>query len=379
MILKYMNCLSASRFSAMSLFIFMNISTTFSQTFPVPLKDHFKKDFLIGVAIKRAYANGTDQKAQKLIIEHFNSISPENDMKWGAIHPKAGVYEFNHADQYVDFGVRNHMTVIGHTLIWHSQTPEWVFKDDQGQQIGREALLKRMQEHIETVVGRYKGRIKGWDVVNEAFNDDGSFRNTKWKTIIGEDYIEKAFEFAKKADPKCELYYNDYNLYNSVKRASVIKLIKRLQAKHISIHAVGEQGHYHLDRPAISSMEKMLADFKLTGVNVNFTELDIDVLPSATMEITAEITANADYTEKYNPYKTGLPDAVTGQLARRYQSIFSLAVKYRKTVNRITFWGLTDGASWLNNFPVRGRTNYPLLFDRNYQMKTVVYKAITEK
>lgn len=181
------------------------------------------------------------------------------------------------------------------------------------------------------------------------------------------------------ADPGCELYYNDYNLYNPAKRAAVIKLIKRLQAKHINVKAVGEQGHYHLDQPKVSSIEKMLTDFNVLGVDVNFTELDIDVLPSARAEITAEITANADYAEKYNPYKTGLPDAVTLQLAKRYQAIFRLAVKYRKTVNRITLWGLTDGASWLNNFPVRGRTNYPLLFDRNYQMKTVVYKAITEK
>ncbi|HMI01183.1 MAG TPA: endo-1,4-beta-xylanase [Pedobacter sp.] len=373
-----MNCFSISRFSLVLLLIFLT-GPGFSQKKPVPIKDHFKKDFLIGAAIRRNHTDGSDVKAQKLIVEQFNSISPENDLKWGALHPKAGVYQFKYADQYVDFGIRNGMTVIGHTLIWHSQSPEWIFKDDQGQQIGRDALLKRMQEHIETVVGRYKGKIKGWDVVNEAFNDDGSFRNTKWKTIIGEDYIEKAFEFAQKADPGCELYYNDYNLYNSAKRAGVLMLVKRLQAKHINIKAVGEQGHYHLDKPEISSIEKMLTDFKVLGAGVNFTELDIDVLPRAGKEITAEVSASAGYESKYDPYKDGLPDSVARALAKRYQSIFNLAVKYRNMVSRITFWGLTDGASWLNNYPVRGRTNYPLLFDRNYQMKTTVYKAITEK
>jgi endo-1,4-beta-xylanase len=373
-----MNCFSTFRFPLFLLLVLFT-DVAFAQKKPVPLKDYFKKDFLIGVAIRRNYTDGSDLEAQKLIIEQFNCISPENDLKWGPLHPKSGVYRFDNADQYVDFGVKNHMTIIGHTLIWHSQSPDWIFKDDQDQQISREVLLKRMQEHIETVVGRYKGKIKGWDVVNEAFNDDGSFRNTKWKTIIGEDYIEKAFEFAQKADPDCELYYNDYNLYNPAKRASVLKLVKRLQAKHINIKAVGEQGHYHLDQPKISSIENILADFKALGVAVNFTELDIDVLPRAGRGITAEVSASAGYESKYDPYKNGLPDTVTLQLAKRYQSIFNLFIKYRKMVSRVTFWGLTDGASWLNNFPVRGRTNYPLLFDRNYQIKEKVYKAVTEK
>lgn len=373
-----MNFFSVSRFP---LYLLLSLVTcpAFAQKNPILLKDYFKKDFLIGVAIRRSYTDGSDLKAQKLIIEQFNSISPENDLKWGALHPKSGIYRFDYADQYVDFGVKNNMTVVGHTLIWHSQSPEWIFRDEQGQPMGREALLQRMQEHIETVVGRYKGKIKGWDVVNEAFNDNGTFRETKWKTIIGEDYIEKAFEFAQKADPDAELYYNDYNLYNPAKRASVIKLIKRLQAKHIHIKAVGEQGHYHLDQPKISSIEKMLTDFEVLGIDVNFTELDIDVLPRAGKEITAEVSAKADYAAKYDPYKNGLPDTVTLQLANRYQSIFKLFVNYRKMVGRVTFWGLTDGASWLNNFPVRGRTNYPLLFDRNYQMKEEVYKAVTGK
>ncbi|WP_285057655.1 endo-1,4-beta-xylanase [Pedobacter ginsengisoli] len=373
-----MNHYSISRFH-LFLLLFLVTDLAFAQKKQVPLKAYFKKDFLTGVAIRRNYTDGSNVKAQKLIVEQFNSISPENDLKWGALHPRPGIYRFDYADQYVDFGVKNHMATIGHTLIWHSQSPEWIFKDDQGLQIGREALLKRMQDHIETVVGRYKGKIKGWDVVNEAFNDNGTFRETKWKTIIGEDYIEKAFEFAQQADPGCELYYNDYNLYNPAKRASVLKLIKRLQARNIKIKGVGEQGHYSLVFPNITSIEKILTDFEPLGVDVNFTELDIDVLPRAGREITAEVSASEGYESKYDPFKKGLPDSVTLQLAKRYQSIFSLFVKYRKMVGRVTFWGLTDGASWLNNFPVRGRSNYPLLFDRNYQMKEAVYQAITGK
>jgi endo-1,4-beta-xylanase len=344
---------------------------------PLPkLKKVFKKDFYIGVAINRREANGTDLKGQALIEEHFNCISPENDLKWGLIHPQPGVYNFKSADDYVNFGLKNKMFIVGHTLVWHNQPPAWVLIDENGKQLTREALLARMEEHINAVVGRYKGKINGWDVVNEAFNEDGSMRKSKWLEIIGEDFIEKAFEFAHKADPKAELYYNEYNMFNPQKREGIIRLIKRLQAKNIPIKAVGEQAHYGLQEPQIEQIDRLIIDFAKVGVKVNFTELDISALPNKVKKITAETSKIVNYDSIYNPYKKGLPDSVMLKLAKRYADLFTLFHKHKDKITRVTFWGLTDGDTWLNNWPMPGRTNYPLLFDRNYQIKRPIFEAV---
>lgn len=344
---------------------------------PLPtLKKVFKKEFHIAVAINRREANGTDVKGQAIIAEQFNCISPENDLKWGMINPQPGVFNWQPADDYVNFGLKNKMFIVGHCLIWHSQVPNWVFTDDKGAPVTREVLLKRMKDHIDTVVGRYKGKINGWDVVNEAFNEDGTFRKSKFHEIIGDDFIEKAFEYAHAADPKLELYYNEYNLYNPAKRAGVLRLVKSLKDKNIPITAVGEQGHYSLLDPKIDQVEAVITDFEKAGVKVNFTELDVSALPNRTRRLTAETSTTATYDTSLDPYKNGLPDSVMNQLAKRYGDLFTVFHKHKGEVTRVTFWGLTDADTWLNNFPIRGRTNYPLLYDRNSEPKLPVIEAI---
>ena len=292
-------------------------------------------------------------------------------LKFGPLHPQDNVYNWKPADDYVAFGVQNKLFTIGHTLVWHSQAPDWLFVDQSGKNVSREVLLKRMEAHIFTVVGRYKGKIKGWDVVNEAISDtgDGSMRKTKWLEIIGEDFVEKAFEYTRKADPKAELYYNDYSLYRPDKREGTIKLVKRLQAKGILVKAIGMQGHYGLTVPTIAQIEASIVAFSKLGVEVNFTELDIDVLPNPSKRQGADIADTFTADEKYNVYTTGLPDSVQQKLTQRYADIFALFHKHRDKIGRITFWGVTDANSWLNNWPMQGRTSYPMLFDRNYQPK----------
>jgi len=354
-------------------------SLGFVQKSEPTLKDTFKNDFLIGAAINNSHFSGRDDKGVALIKQQFNTISPENVLKFGPLHPQENVYNWKPADDYVAFGVQNKLFTIGHTLVWHSQAPDWLFVDKVGKNVSREVLLKRMEEHISTVVGRYKGKIQGWDVVNEAISDtgDGSMRKTKWLEIIGEDFVEKAFVLAHKADPKAELYYNDYSLYRPDKREGTIKLVKKLQAKKIPVKAIGMQGHYGLTVPTIAQIEASIVAFSKLGVEVNFTELDIDVLPNPSKRQGADIADTFTADEKYNVYTTGLPDSVQQKLTQRYADIFALFRKHRDKIGRITFWGVTDANSWLNNWPMQGRTSYPMLFDRNYQPKPA-YNAVLQ-
>jgi len=340
------------------------------------LKDVFKQDFLIGAALNPNQFSGRDAREVGIIVNHFNSITPENVLKWALVHPRPDTYSFDEPDAYVTFGEKHHMFIIGHTLVWHNQTPRWVFQDDQGNPVNRETLLNRLREHIHTVVGRYKGRIKGWDVVNEALNEDGTLRQTPWLKIIGEDYLVKAFQFAHEADPNAQLYYNDYSLENEAKRKGAVELIKKLKAGGASVYAVGLQGHDKMDWPTPEQQEATIAAFANLGIKVNITELDIDVLPRAVRSQGAEVTLTAENSDKLNPYALGLPGPVQQALAERYASLFRVFVKHREVIDRVTFWGVTDGDSWLNNWPVRGRTSYPLLFDRTGQPKPAFYAVI---
>jgi endo-1,4-beta-xylanase len=334
------------------------------------LKDAFKNDFLIGTALKESQFDGDDPRETALIKAQFNSISPGNLLKWDTVHPGLKTYNFAPADQYVEFGVENHMFIVGHTLVWHNQTPKWVFQDANGNPVDRDTLLARMREHIFTVVGRYKGKIGGWDVVNEVLDEDGRLRQTPWLRIIGEDYIAKAFQFAHEADPNAQLYYNDYRLENVSKRLGAIALIKKLRAQGIPIAAVGLQGHYKLNWPSALEIDQTIETFSELKLKVNITEMDMDVLPPATNDKGADITMNFALQAKLNPYVNGLPDSVQQNLTERYGEVFSVLVKHHKDINRVTFWGVTDADSWLNDWPVRGRTAYPLLFDRNCQPKS---------
>lgn len=340
------------------------------------LKVEFEDAFLMGSALNRSQISGEDVAGIELVKQQYNTITSENILKWENVHPEPDRYDFGPADQFVQFGEENNMFIVGHTLVWHNQTPEWVFRDEEGNRLEREELMERMRDHIHTVVGRYKGRIHGWDVVNEALNDDGSLRQTPWLEIIGEDYVSKAFEYAHEADPDAELYYNDYSLENPQKRKGAVELVQKLQNEGIPITGVGTQGHFSLEWPSLEQAEAAIEDFAGLGLDVMITELDIDVLPSVPGGQGADITMNAELKDSLNPYTEGLPDSVQQTLAQRYKELFELYFRHRDEITRITFWGVTDGDSWKNNWPVRGRTNYPLLFDRNHQPKPAFYSVI---
>ena len=342
------------------------------------LKAAFQGSFHMGAAVSRAVYSGGDEAGAALTVAQFDSITPENDLKWERIHPKLQEYDFAPADRYVEFGEKNHMFIVGHCLVWHSQTPRWVFQDDKGQPVTREVLLGRLHDHIATVVGRYRGRVNGWDVVNEALEEDGTMRRSPWQRIIGDDFVAKAFEYAHEADPKAELYYNDYSIENEAKRKGGVELIRKLLAQGITVTAVGMQGHYHMDWPTLEQLDATIAAFSALGVKVAITELDVDVLPEVRAGHSADISAKAEAGANSNPYVAGLPAAQQQALADRYAAMFRVFLKYRDTVTRVTFWGLTDRTSWLNNFPAFGRTNYPLLFDRAGKPKPAFDAVVNE-
>jgi endo-1,4-beta-xylanase len=336
---------------------------------PPSLKDAFKGDFVVGAAMNEAQISGQDMRGDALIEAQFNSISPENALKWAIIHPQPDKYDFDLADKYVAFGQKHHMFIVGHNLVWHNQVPAWVFRDDKGNLLGRDALLARMRDHIHTVVGRYKGKIQSWDVVNEALNEDGTLRQSLWQKIIGDDYIEKAFEYAHEADPQAQLTYNDYNLDNEAKRKGAIALVSKLRADGVRIDCVGMQDHDGLSWPTVEHEDAAISAFAALGLKVAISELDVNVLPNPGHQPTADVTLKIEQNAALNPYVNGLPDSVQQDLAKRYADLFRVYVKHRDAVQRVTFWGVADGDSWLNNWPVRGRTNYPLLFDRNGRTK----------
>ncbi len=342
------------------------------------LKDAFAGKFYIGTALNARQITGEKPDEIKVVKEQFNAIVPENCMKSGPIHPEEGKFDFSVADQFVDFGIKNNMFVTGHTLIWHSQAPRWFFKDDSGNDVSREVLIERMRNHISTVVGRYKGRIKGWDVVNEAVLDDGSLRKSKFYQIIGEDFIKLAFQFAHEADPEAELYYNDYSMAIPAKRDGVVAMVKKLQKEGVKIGGIGMQCHVGLSYPDIKDFRESIEAFSDLGVNVMITEMDISVLPSPDRNVGAEVSASFEYKQKLNPYTDGLSDSVNIAFESRYLEFFKLFLEHKDVISRVTLWGVNDGNSWKNNWPVRGRTDYPLLIDRNNQPKPVVAKIIEE-
>ncbi len=333
------------------------------------LKEAYSKDFLVGVALNKEQIEGKRHRETALIKKQFDSITPENVLKWEKVHPEPNVYNFELADKYVEFGKKNNMFIVGHTLVWHHQTPRWVFEDENGKPVDRDTLLKRMKDHIFTVVGRYKGRVDGWDVVNEAVSSGGRLRKTRWLDIIGDDYIAKAFEYAREADPNAELYYNDYDLWIKGHRVVAVHLVKNLQAAGVRVDGVGLQGHWTLDSPPLNEIEATIEAFAELGVKVMITELDVSVLPSASNVTGADISKNFELRKELNPYPNRLPAEMQKKLAKRYADLFSLFYKHADAISRVTFWGLHDGVSWRHNWPVRGRTDYPLLFDSHCRPK----------
>lgn len=340
------------------------------------LKDAVGDKFLMGVALNVNQSSGVDTSSIKLVKQHFNSIVAENCMKCEVIHPEEDRYDFTLADQFVSFGEKNGMAVIGHCLIWHSQLAPWFCVDEKGNNVTPEVLKQRMKDHITTIVTRYKGRIKGWDVVNEAILEDGSYRKSKFYEILGEEFIPLAFQYAHEADPDAELYYNDYAMNMPGKREGVVKLVSSLKEKGIRIDAVGMQGHMGMDYPDINEFEQSIVAFAGTGVKVMVTEWDMSALP--TVKQSANISDTVAYQKMLNPYPETLPDSVSKAWNNRMKQFFGLFEKHADVISRVTAWGVSDGDSWKNDFPVKGRHDYPLLFDRNYQPKPFVKEIMAE-
>jgi len=341
------------------------------------LKDALAGKFYIGTALNADQITEKDVAAVNVIKTQFSAIVAENCMKSGPIQPKEGEFDFKLADQFVKFGEKYNMFITGHCLIWHSQAPRWFFTDSDGKEVSREVLIERMKKHIFTVVGRYKGKVKGWDVVNEALEDDGSYRKSKFYQIIGEDFIKLAFQFAHEADPDAELYYNDYSLANPAKRKGAVELVKKLKAQGVKIDAVGEQLHVGLDYPEVAELEKTIEALAALGVKVLITEMDISVLPMD-WSLGADVSARMEYKKQTDLYTKGLPDSVNVVFEKRYMDFFKLFLKHKDVVTRVTLWGTHDAQSWKNGWPIPGRTDYPLLFDRKYLPKPVVQKIIDE-
>ncbi|MBC3538569.1 endo-1,4-beta-xylanase [Rufibacter sp. H-1] len=350
--------------------------TAQKETSELTLKDAFKGKFHIGTALNAQQITGQDAASVQVVKTHFNAIVAENCMKSGLVQPREGQFNFDLPDQFVKFGEENNMLINGHTLIWHSQAPRWFFTDSLGRDVSREVLIQRMKTHIHTVVGRYKGRVHTWDVVNEAILDDGTWRKSKFYQIIGKDFIKLAFQFAQEADPKAELYYNDYSMSMPKKRAGVVEMVKELQQQGVKIDGIGMQGHIGLDYPTLEDFENSILAFSGLGIKVMITELDLTVLPMPSGNIGAEVSANFEYDQKMNPYAKGLPDSVNQRFQQRYLDFFKLFLKHQDKISRVTLWGVSDKDSWRNGWPVRGRTDYPLLFDRENKPKAVVNAII---
>lgn len=330
-------------------------------------KDAFAEHFYLGTALNEAQITGADTKGVETIKKHFNSIVAENCMKSEEIHPEEGVYDFTLADKFVEFGEANDMFIIGHCLIWHSQLAQWFPYDDEGNFVTPDVLKERMKEHITTIVTRYKGRIHGWDVVNEAILEDGSYRKSPFYLILGEEFIPLAFEYAHAADPDAELYLNDYGMNNKGRRDTYVKIAADLKARGLRIDGIGMQSHVGMDYPDMEEYEESLLAFAGTGCNVMITEWDMSSLPS--INFGANVSDTVAFKASMNPYTEGLPEDVDALWNSRMKEFMDLYLKHSDKITRVTAWGVADGDSWKNDWPMEGRTDYPLLFDRNHQPK----------
>jgi len=336
------------------------------------LKDAYQKDFLIGTALNTSQIQEKDTAASRLVQQQFNAVTPENIMKAEIIHPQWNVYNFELADQIAALGKKQGMKVNGHTLIWHSQLPAFArnIRDI-------DSFRTFFTNHISTVAGRYEGKIASWDVVNEALNEDGTMRKSIFLDKLGPDFVTEAFRLAQKAAPTTELYYNDYNNEQPAKREGCLRLIRKIKEAGVRIDGVGIQGHWHIGKVPLKDIEESILAYSALGLKVMFTELDIEVLPRNFSG--ADVSQRMDNNPTLNPYVNGLPDSVQQQLAKDYEDLFRLFLKHKDKITRVTFWGVNDGQSWLNGWPVRGRTNHPLLFDRKYLPKPAYHRVMNLK
>lgn len=329
------------------------------------LKDYYRSFFPIGVAVSPAVLQGAEGE---LVKREFNSITPENAMKMSTIHPQQARYNWKDADAIVDFAQANGIKVRGHNLCWHEQVPDWMFKNADGGQVSSGELLSRLHDHIFAVVSRYKGKIYAWDVVNEAIDDnpDRFMRNSRWYQICGEEFVAKAFEYAHEADPAALLFYNDYNTERPEKREKIYRLLKKLKAQHVPVNGIGLQGHWSLSEPSPALLQEAISRYASLGLDVQVTELDVSVFP---------------WEKERRELRPGEATAFTPLMeqrqAQKYAEIFGILRQHRQQVTGVTFWNLSDQQSWLDDYPVKGRKNYPLLFDQYLQPKKAYHEVIT--
>ncbi|MBS1664143.1 MAG: endo-1,4-beta-xylanase [Bacteroidetes bacterium] len=330
------------------------------------LKDYYKNYFPIGVAVSPQSLK-TDEA--NLILEQFNSVTPENAMKMGPIHPSENQYNWRDADSIVAFAQRNHLKIRGHNLCWHNQAPRWFFTDSAGKQVTKEVLYQRLHDHIKEVVTRYKGKIYAWDVVNEVISDkpDEYFRPSKFYEICGEEFVAKAFQYAHEADPDAILFYNDYNEINATKREKIFRLVKSLKDAGIPIGGLGLQAHWAVNEPSRTQLDSTLSRFSELKIPLQITELDISVYPKEHQARTRQISDD----------DTAFSATRQKQQEEVYKMCFELFRQYKKVITGVTFWNISDRGSWLDNFPVRGRKDYPLLFDKDLKPKTAFWQVIS--
>jgi endo-1,4-beta-xylanase len=321
--------------------------------------------FAVGAAVQPGFVEASDRH-YGLLTGQFSAVVAENAMKPEALQPLEGIFRFRDADKIARFAESEGMALRGHTLVWHRQTPLWFFldPDDPRKPASRELLLSRMRVHIQTVVGHFRGRVAAWDVVNEVLSDDGALRSaaegSKWLEIIGPDYIDKAFEYAREADPAALLVINDYNLESSAsKREAMYALVKGLLARGAPVGAVGLQMHVSIASPSIGDIRRAIERFASLGLKVQVTELDVSIYQGS---------------EGAKPVTAELLD----RQARRYAELFGLFKEEAAAgrLDMVMLWGVSDDASWLDSFPVPGRANAPLLFDRRQLPKPAFWAIV---
>jgi endo-1,4-beta-xylanase len=318
-------------------------------------------DFPVGAAIWRPDITGPHSE---LLKKHFNSITPENDMKWEYVEPAEGNFTFGAADALVAFAKTNHMLVRGHNLAWHEQNPKWLFEDVAGHEMqptpeNKALLLGRLRNHIRAVVSHFGDDVYAWDVVNEVIDPtqpDG-FRRSPWFRITGTDYIDLAFRTAHEAVPHAKLYINDYDTSNPRKRAFLLKLVQSLKSRGVPIDGIGHQMHINLDRPSINRIADTIQMFSALGVDNQITELDVSV-----------------YDNRDQRYATAPEDLLVKQ-GYRYKDLFDVLRELKGKISAVTFWGLADDHTWLTNFPVT-RPDWPLLFDARLQAKPAYWGIV---
>ena len=351
---------------------------------PPALKDVFKDAFLVGSSVNTGVVSGADAASQALVLRHFNTITAENVLKAGVVNPRPDEWNFAPADAFVAFGEAHKMFIVGHTLVWHNQTPAWFFEDSERRPNTPAAQLERLRAHVATVAGRYKGRIHAWDVVNEVIDNDGSYRQTAWVKAVGDGdtLVREAFRLASEHAPGAELYYNDFNAWRPAKRDGIVRMVRMLKSAGIRIDGIGMQGHWGLNYPKNEYIEAAIDAFAALGVKVMITELDVDVLPlTREGQIIGTVMSDPQFRlEEFktylDPYRAGLPAEVEQKVNDRWAELFRIFYERRDKIDRVTFWGAHDGLSWKNGYPIPGRMNYPLLFGRDRQPKRNFYAVV---